>query len=201
VWEADPPEVASGLRQGDLLLQLPVAKQQTGEALEATITLDVETKDFVVVGQCCTVQNNKVVALAPLQTMREDKQGAELLAGLRLRPPVPRGVTLPVNYFLLENHSSLAVPDGRLKVVSLLGARIVHAGPDPMWLQRRRVARMTVRGRRDLRSRLLLHWARPTDDDEAYLALVDEPVFLPAHPPVSYADDLRDETAEADEPI
>lgn len=179
MWEADQPSSSASLRQGDLLLDVPIVAQQTDAPPGESLSLRVERKNFVVVSQCCTTENHGVVSLARVQTMRASGISPRFLESLQVRPPVPResGITIATNYFLLDPYP-LAVEPGRLKVANFLDIRTVLADPAAGWLTSRRAASMSVTGRRDLRSRLGLFWARPTQEDEAALLEAGEPLHV-----------------------
>lgn len=179
MWDPGAPAADDPLRQGDLLDGLPIVGRQSGEPDDGQLTLRAEAKTYIVMSHCCTIENHGVVALARVQTLRVPDPPTLFVESLRVRLPVDpaAGVNVPTNYFLLDPYPQ-QVPDGRVKVANFLETRIVDQGSDHSWLTKHRVARMTVLGRRDLRSRLALFWARATEEDEQVLAASGQPLLV-----------------------
>jgi hypothetical protein len=181
MWEETAPNVVDDLRQGDLLakmflprtrLPLSIARPpgvEPSENQHALIQLG-RPRYFLVVSQCCTVENDKVAAIAPIKSTavlhedvydahfsstppQSDEQPGYVFAAhaiepfLALHPPPVFGSRLLVADFL-EIHTY----SGNLTV-----------------FQEQRIARMTPVARRDLRSRLMAFWGRAEDGDKEAL--------------------------------
>lgn len=169
MWLGDGFPADGGLHQGDVLLKVPLIGRQVGEPGEQVA--EPKETDVLVVSQCCTVQQQRVIGLAPLHTLRLDKQRADLLASLTPRLPNSEGGRFSVNQFLLDPHPSLVAPP-RAKVAWLNEMHFLEVGSDPDWLLKRRILSMTPQARVWLRTKVSLHWGRPTEEDRA--ALGDE---------------------------
>ncbi len=171
MWQEDPPDVGLELRQGDLICDVPLVLQEGEPQVteRQTVELPVEYGDVIVVAQCCTIEQKRLVALAPLKTIRVGKQRPDRLASLMQTEPDPAsGGKFPMHELLLEPHAAMRLTGDRRKIADLLEARIFRS-PETEWLRRRRTARMTAEGRRLVRIKLGLHWARATDEDEEIL--------------------------------
>jgi len=177
MWMTTTPEVAEPLRQGDLLVdlvlprfQLPLnyARPSGREPRQGDyIVLPApRARSFLVVSQCCTIENDHVYALASIRSTppltSEGKQvyetgtpqaGAAYVYAAHALAPLER---------YLENR------DGRLNVASFL--EIQSYTGDDQELRAARVASMTPEGRRLLRIRLAFFWGRPEAEDEKALA-------------------------------
>ncbi len=77
MWEEVAPEITDDLRQGDLLaemvlprlkLPLSIARPEGRDPAENdhVLTKLGKPRYFLVVSQCCTVENDKVAAIAPI---------------------------------------------------------------------------------------------------------------------------------------
>lgn len=175
MWEDDCPDISDGLRQGDLLLGVPLEAQQVGEPIQGA-TRPIELTDVIVVSQCCTTQQKSLVSLAPLHTIKLAAQRPDVLRLLQLEEPEAFGGPFETNRLYLQPHPSMNLGLGRAKVAYLLEARLLKTGDDDLWLRSRRVARMTPQGRRLVRIKVGAHWARPEEDDVVALTRMGIPV-------------------------
>jgi hypothetical protein len=181
MWASEPLDAAADLRQGDLLkgfllpsLSLPLSYVRTGDAplgRSAHVMVNAKERDFVVVSQCCTVENGELVALSPIkQTPPLSAQGR--LAYEWERPEdVPEDSETQFAFSAFKLEPIPGVLDdpsgGRLRVLNLEDV-MSYAG-DQSHLIPKRVAQMTPAGRRALRIRLAYFWGRPEAEDEAAL--------------------------------
>lgn len=176
MWTTTTPATAEPLRQGDLLadlilprFQLPLsyARPPGREPRQGdSIVLPApRARSFLVVSQCCTIENDQVYALAPVRSTpplaSELRQAYEIDAPRAGAAYVYSAHALAPLAQYLENHN------GRLNVASFL--EIQSYSGDDQGLRAARVASMTPEGRRLLRIRLAFFWGRPEAEDERSL--------------------------------
>lgn len=170
------------LRQGDLIsgavlpkLSLPLRFAHVpGTDIErAPILLDGQRQNFVVISQCCNIENSRSVALAPVRLTQPLPEGPLRAALLADEPPPEEDVT-EESLYVFDQFRLDPVPgylgartDNKFWVIDLNQAAS-YSG-DREELRRLRVRRMTPAGRRLLRIKLLYFWARPEEEDVAWL--------------------------------
>jgi hypothetical protein len=185
VWEAELPPEAELLRQGDLLkgihlprLRLPlevahVAGTQPGDGAVALV--QSYARDFLVVSQCCEIENGNYVALSLIRStgpLNPDVRNA-LLAEQPPREGEEGGYVF--DQFRLEPLAGLVGGDANRFQVADLG-EIMSFGGERHELSRHRRARMTPEGRRLLRIKLSFYFGRVEDGDAQYLEELGIPV-------------------------
>jgi hypothetical protein len=185
MWQSELPSADDGLRQGDLLsalllpaLKLPLAVvavpgQEPGEQGQALVPTKKRT--FLVVSQCCTIENGELVALAPVKRTPPLNPPDQMAYRWETPEDVPDDDEASFAFNALALDPLDGVLDdpggGKLQVVSL--EEIISYAGDHRLLAQQRVARMTPAGRRRLRRRLMYFWGRAEAEDESALAVVD----------------------------
>jgi hypothetical protein len=177
MWLPDPPDTSETLRQGDLVqnillptLRLPlVFGHQAGRAPQDGDPALVPSKlrDFLVVSQCCTIENHHVVALAPIRwTARMSPEERAVyseadfsLIGTEDKYVYNAHILAPIERILEEQ-------GGRAKIADF--TQIVTCTGDDSELRAGRTARMSPAGRRLLRMRLSVFWGRVEAEDLAW---------------------------------
>jgi hypothetical protein len=174
MWSAELPEVAEELRQGDLIqgvllpkLELPLRiiglpGESPGPQHEAV--LKISERRYVVITQCCEIENGTYVALAPVKStgrLRPD----EAKPYLAIEPE--DGNPYAYSAFRLEPVGSLQEADGRLNIADL--SQVAAYNKAKSELQAGRVARMSPHGRRLLRIKLGYFWSRAEPEDASVL--------------------------------
>jgi hypothetical protein len=188
MWQAEAPEESEELRQGDLLKALVLPKPKLPLSFIITpgneprqgdrVVIETVQKDFLVVSQCCTIENSSFVALAPISSTRplteEQRRAYEAL-----EPPIaPQNRedaqgTDPVGY-VFNGHRLDPIPGileagkDQFKIADL--TQIMSFGGDRQVLKRHRVARMNPLGRKALRIRLSYFWGRAEAEDLKWFA-------------------------------
>jgi len=174
VWEAVLPPEGDLLRQGDLLkdvllprLRLPLEVAHvpgTRPNDGASIPLPGYAKDFLVVSQCCEIENGKHVAVAVIRsTGRLDEPLRDAL--LAEQPPSEGEEGGYVfDQFRLESLTTVVEDDGKSFRVADLG-QIMSFGGDRQELGSYRRARMSPEGRRLLRIKLSYFFGRVEAED------------------------------------
>jgi len=169
------PDPEEELRQGDLLahVRLPKVKlpldilsaegKKPGSTANALLPATV--RSYLVVSQCCTIENHGAVAVAPVVSTKPLNDGEEA-PYLADHPPgpadAPTGYVFnahalePVDGTLPERQRQLWIAD-LTQTISVDGDRAI--------LQAARVARMTTVARLALRTRLASFWGRAVADD------------------------------------
>lgn len=172
MWLSEAPAEALNLRQGDLLQDVPFPTLADEPSIaQGVVALPARVRDALVVSQCCTIENQRSVALAPLLTMDRRKQREDHLSRLQQQEPPADGGAFLARLLLLEPVAGLDAKDHHLKVADLTKI-VTFTGGEHAWLQARRIARMSAVGRRRLRIRLAAFWTRvEADDEEELLAL------------------------------
>jgi hypothetical protein len=175
------PEEEEPLQQGDLLGDLAFPRL-TGELkpVGQQLVLGVDMRPAVVVSQSCTIENQGVVAVAPLRMVAVKDKGYEQIlrnAGPGRGPDNPDANRFVFHMFALDPHPHLlAEPAGQIRVVDL--CQIVTMGGHHAWLQELRLGRMTAQGRRALRYNLATFWGRTTEQDAIELTAAGQQLTL-----------------------
>ncbi len=189
MWESELPPEDALLRQGDLLkdvllprLKLPVEvahAEGTAPSDGAITTSQGYVKDFLVVSQCCEIENGRFVAVALVRsTGRLNEQlRLALLADEPPRDDEEGGYVF--DQFRLDPLAGLVEGTSDQFTVADLG-QIVSFGGERQVLQRYRGARMTPEGRRKLRIKLGFYFSRVEDEDGRYL--IDHGIPVGARP-------------------
>ena len=177
MWEADCPDAGEDLRQGDLLdglllpvLTLPIKVAHFSGSEPAagdSALLGLKgPKHYVVVSQCCTIENGNQVAIAPVKST-PTLTNEEALGYLDEEPTDERNFVYSV--LRLEDLPEVleALGRGRYRVVDLQATQS-WAG-DRSALRAARRARMTPEGRRLLRIKLGFFWGRAEAEDAVAL--------------------------------
>ncbi|HUY47393.1 MAG TPA: hypothetical protein VMV92_16950 [Streptosporangiaceae bacterium] len=125
-----------------------------------------KAQTYLVVSQCCTIENQIVAALAPVRSTRS--LNAEQLSEYeREEPSVDPDVRYVYNAHALVPFSGyLTRTDGRIFVADLTSIQSYSGTISDF--QESRVAMMTPAGRRLLRIRLALFWGRVEQEDELW---------------------------------
>jgi len=190
MWLSTCPEKSIGLRQGDFLhglvltrLVWPLSFARQAEVViskgQTVLLPAVQPYGYLVVSQCCTIENQFVAALAEVKrTQRLSPH--ELEAYEREEPSVvsERDVdekSLPYTdsgyvfnaHALMPYGEYLPRIDGRTYVADLTTIQTYSGRIEDF--QEARVAAMTPIGRRTLRIRLALFWGRAEAGDEEFL--------------------------------
>jgi len=178
VWEAELPPEAELLRQGDFLravllprlrLPLEVAHVPGTQPIDgAVVPLLGYARDYLVVSQCCEIENGDHVALALIRSTGHLDE--ELRAALLAEQPPSEGEEggYIFDKFRLEPLAGLIEGDANSFRVADLGPIMSFQG-ERQRLTRYRRARMTPEGRRLLRIKLSFYFGRAEDGDAEYL--------------------------------
>ena len=187
MWEAEIPGEEDPLRQGDLIrdvvfpsMKLPLPSYSVG-ALQQT-SVETRTEFGLVVSHCCDNANGKYAAVAPVRP-RGGLQPHQEEALLRSEPTW-EGFQIKSynieNFWIQPLPGQFEPPEGKHYAAAL--TRMVTMYGDCSEFQARRIARMTVAGRRLLRINLGLLWSRVEEEDAQALEAAGLPVGL-ADPP------------------
>jgi hypothetical protein len=177
MWLPDPPDTSEALRQGDLVqgillptLRLPLVFGRPASRAPQdrdTALLTSRQRDFVVVSQCCTIENHRVVALAPIKStppMSPEERAVYREADFSLIGAEDRYV---FNAHILDPiEKVLEEQGGRAKIADF--TQIVTCTGDDSDLRAGRTAQMSPAGRRLLRMRLSVFWGRVEAEDLAW---------------------------------
>lgn len=165
------------LRQGDLLravtlprLQMPLTYiKAEGEQVTAKTqsVLRQVTRNYVVISQCCTIENGAGVAVAPVR-QTGPLTPDQLQAYAYAEPgeiPADAEVSFPFSTMPLDPVVGTldALPDNRRWIVEFEDAVTFINSKD--FFRGHRVAQMTVLARRNLRVRLTWFWGRAVAAD------------------------------------
>lgn len=199
MWLPTCPEKSAALRQGDFLcgLVLPRLTWPLSYARPPESTIDknqmvllpaAKPYGYLVVSQCCTIENQTVAALAEVRSTKPLSE-SELRGFEREQPVYEREDSTPADAGVLEDTDSgyvfnahalapfgdyLRRNGGRIYVADFITIQ-TYSG-DIADFQEARVAAMSPVGRRLLRVRLALFWGRAEDEDEKWLIEHDVPV-------------------------
>lgn len=209
MWLSTCPEKSAGLRQGDFLHSLVLtrltwplsfARQPEAEISKGQTVLlpAVQPYGYLVVSQCCTIENQIVVALAEVKSTQR-LSSYELEDYEREEPFVaPEGGTgqnaeethaNPSPGYVFNAHALTSFGEylprlnGRTYIADFTTIQTYSGSIEDF--QVNRVAAMTPIGRRALRIRLSLFWGRPEAEDENFLMKQGVPVGIT--PPVATA--------------
>lgn len=192
MWEANPPPPGDALRQGDLLwrvmlpkLKLPLsAVHVPGAELPKTAPLQAVgvARDFIVVSQCCEVENGDTVAVAP--ALSTPPLNEVLKAALEADEPPLEEAAAPEDgedepryafdlFRLLPLAGLIEEGPGRYVVADL--GEIISLSGDLHPLRANRRARMKPEARRLLRIKLMYFFGRVEDEDAEYLEELNIP--------------------------
>jgi hypothetical protein len=170
MWQ-ERTQLSSDLRQGDLLAGVTVMKVPTFPLVVARplgeepsngdlAHVPVKCGPFLVLSQCCIIEQDGFVAVAPVHKMRiKEEDGWE-----------PFFTTQASERYAVRAHGLDPVPGvidpaaGFIYVADLAQQSCIATGKKNV-LRDRVVARMTARGREGLRDRLALFWGRPEQAD------------------------------------
>lgn len=176
MWARTLPAEDENLRQGDLLVDVPVPilglKPETTSSGQTN--LKIKLKHCLVVSQCCTIERRGVVQLAfVVKTSQMDpshpmwqalhsnwpaRQGDLMYDAIRLDPPVSGALAeLETNRLWMADFRT--------------GVTFTN---DPRWLRAHLRARMDAVARRSLRMRLAAFYSRSTDGDRSELDGIGE---------------------------
>ncbi len=175
MWEPTPPTPDADLRQGDLLgplhaprLEIPfrVTKypNASDDGADAVFGMN-QSRHHLVVSHCCTMEQGKYIAVAPVvstPSVGEDERPAYF------GEPTEGGKYVIKVHALEELEDVITYSDHRLRAADL--ERIMSVRLEVSEAKSLRVAAMTPEGRRLLRIRLGLFWARPEESDVVELA-------------------------------
>lgn len=175
MWLPTCPGGDEELRQGDLLADLRLLKVKlplklvttdgAGPSDTADAILPTKRRHFLVVSQCCTIENHGSVALAPVISTQRLRDGEEA-PYLADHPPGPDE---PSTGYVFNAHAlepvlgALQARPGHLWIADLTQTISVDGVRSP--LQDARVARMNTLGRAVLRRRLAAFWGRGVAED------------------------------------
>lgn len=178
MWLEEAPAPTDDLRQGDLLtglilpqLKLPIsyirlatAEPSPGDSV--LLNTPKQTTEYLVVSQCCVIENNSVVALAPVENT--GRLADESLAAHLNNEPIGGAGYVYTAQMLPPINGHLAVSNGLSPKAANFRKIQTYSGEISI-LQRSRVAAMSPAGRRILRIRLGLFWGRAEAEDEKWL--------------------------------
>ena len=166
--------VIDDLRQGDILgdvallkparLPLDITRPAGAEPARGhTAPVAVEVGDFMVLSQCCIIEQDKKIVVAPIRKL--SKQTDEDIAIYFADHTADRYAVRAHGLMPVGERFSSTV-DGELWVADLT-SQVTVTPPKP--LVDHFIARMTVPARRDLRLRLAAFWSRAEPEDEKLL--------------------------------
>lgn len=170
MWASRLPPPDEGLRQGDLLVDVPFpvrgAVRLTPEKLEAP----VKPSAVMVVAHCCTVQQRRSLTLAKVISNAAMPDDHPFLKALRNVDPQIGDYAFYAH--LLDPHPSIPVKNNKVRLVDLVDTvtLIGQSLDDFDWLRAKRVARMTTVSRAQLRQKLTVLTGRAEPDDREILA-------------------------------
>ena len=178
MWEPLLPPEGDLLRQGDLVkgvmlprLRLPLEVAHvpgTNPEDGAVIPLKGYARDFLIVSQCCEIENGAFVSLALIRSTGPLNEA--LREGLQAEQPPSPGEEggFVFDQFRLDPLDHLVEePDYRYTVADL--GQIISFGGQREDLNPYRQARMTPEGRRLLRIKLTYYFGRAENDDANHL--------------------------------
>jgi mRNA-degrading endonuclease toxin of MazEF toxin-antitoxin module len=182
VWTSEPPPLDGILRQGDLLSAV-VLPALSGELkiVEGQVSVSAKTRPCLVVSQCCTIEQRRVVQVAPVSRTRRLNAEHSMYQALMSEWPVTAG-KLMYDAIRLDPVEGVLPPEpDRLWIADFRGG-VTFMG-DPVWLKEHLRARMTSVARRNLRLRLAGFYSRPTGEDQEELESAGEWSGLGDAPP------------------
>lgn len=205
MWLPTCPEKSAPLRQGDFLYGLVLPRltwplsyarppESTIQKNQMVLLPAAKPYGYLVVSQCCTIENQTVAALAEVRSTK-GLSGSELRDYEREEPVYELDDAAPADEDLFEDTGSGYVFNahalapfegyfprvgGRIHVADFVTIQ-TYSG-DIRDFQEARVTAMSPAGRRLLRIRLALFWGRAEAEDEQWLIQHDVPVGMT--PPV-----------------
>lgn len=174
MWTDDLPGLDDDLRQGDLL-DLQYMPLRGSWTLDANgLASDVKIGRALVLDRCCTVEQKHTVLLAVVGRVGISTDPDHRFTRALRGTSAESGRPYAFYEHLLEDHPE-ALPGGgdRKAWVAKLVDRVSLASNSSdgfVELRKRRVARMTIPARAQLRTKLVAHFGRPENDDAAWLA-------------------------------
>lgn len=180
MWMSPKPDPLETLRQGDLLIGLALPRLTWPLAfarppgVEATkgqpvILTAARPSGHLVVSQCCTIENQSVVALAEIKSSARLRDW-ELRAYEMAEPShSDEEAKYVYNAHTLEPFEELLTREGGRVFIADLTTIQSYSGTVEEF-QRHRAAAMTPSGRRLLRIRLAHFWGRVEREDEGWFA-------------------------------
>jgi hypothetical protein len=206
MWLPTCPEKSAALRQGDFLYGLVLPRltwplsyarppESTIQKNQMVLLPAAKPYGYLVVSQCCTIENQTVAALAEVRSTKPLSE-SELRDYEREEPVYEPDDATPADDGSLEDTDSGYVFNAHAlgpfeEYFPRVGGRIYIAdfvttqtySGDIRDFQEARVAAMSPAGRRLLRIRLALFWGRAEDEDEQWLIEHDVPVGMTAPVP------------------
>jgi hypothetical protein len=185
MWLDSCPASTELLRQGDLLdglilprlsLPLPFARASEEKVSEShPIVLRAHRLSYyLAVSQCCTIESQRVVALAEVHSTQP--LDADSTRSFELEEPFDDPeLKYPFNFHPLDQVGEHLQRNNRRIYVADFTNIQTYRGEISI-LQAARVAAMTPEGRRLLRIRLSYFWSRPEGEDELWLTTKGLPV-------------------------
>jgi hypothetical protein len=178
MWTPDLPEATAALRQGDLLVNLALPKLtwplsyarppgQDASADQTVLVSSGKLQTYLVVSQCCTIENQAVAALARVRTTKP--LTADQIRDLERELP---SEDPEVSYSFTEHAlkpagGHLERKDGKVWVADFASIQTFSGSITDF--QASRVAAMSPEGRAALRVRLAAFWGRAEAEDEQHL--------------------------------
>lgn len=173
MWEDALPEDDDGLRQGDLLSDVPFPQlittlQPVGGQLQVT----TESRPALVVSQCCTSERG-VLALAVVRGVNVPAGSMATFWNIGPARSLenPEAGKYDFNKFGLRRHPQLPLLEPEQEYVADMTSILTLRGEQTP-LRELRLARMSPEGRRALRYNLAMYWARVEAEDAQKLSAV-----------------------------
>jgi len=157
------------------------------------VLLQANQRDFLVVSQCCTIENHHVAALAPIRwtpPLTDEERATYKQADFS----VIGNDKYVFNAHMLDPIQNVMEEQGGKGKVADFTKIVTYIGDDSE-LRAKRVARMSPAGRRLLRMRLSGFWARVEADDLAWFKEQGLPPG-PARKEESYLPEPRENTRQ-----
>jgi hypothetical protein len=184
VWIVDLENPGDHLKQGDLLKEVPLPMLSKKPAAEGDRwNIKFPSSPCLVISQCCTVEQKRVVQVAKILKTREGMDPTHPTYQALLSEWPAREGELMYDAMRLDPMGS-ALPEldgGRFWYADFRTGSTFTA--DPAWLKEHFQARMTAVSRRNLRMRLAGFYTRTTADDRAELEAGGEWSDLADAPP------------------
>lgn len=199
MWTPDPPEPAAALRQGDLLVNLALPKltwplsyarppgQDASEGQPVLVTSG-KLQTYLVVSQCCVIENKTVAALARVRTTKPLTPDEIRDLERELPSDDPEVSYAFSEHALKPVEEHLERKDRKIWVADFASIQTYSGSITDF--QASRVAAMSPEGRAALRVRLGAFWARAEAEDEQHLKERGMPLgftleLVPAAPPTA----------------
>jgi hypothetical protein len=177
MWMPDAPDESAALRQGDLLLGLALPKltwplsyarppETTVAENQMVVLPSGRIQAYLVVSQCCTIENLTVAALAVVRST-QSLTPEQLSEYEREEPSSDPESRYAYNAHALSPFKEHLLREKRRIFIADLTSIQSYSGAISDF-QKSRVAAMTPAGRRLLRIRLSYFWGRPEGEDELW---------------------------------